>query len=153
MSPLQTMILTSSFIVGIPLFWCGLIWFIGMLTGWQKLSRVYPKNQPIAGEKFFCMRSMRIGRMGGYNNALTIGISDQGMSLAMPLPFRMGHPPIFIPWEDMIAEKVTYLKWISMIQLTLLKLPDIHLHFEQKLADKLQEASKGYWPKVQDTES
>jgi hypothetical protein len=35
-----------------------------------------------------------------YNGALTVGVNAAGMYLAMLPLFRLGHPPLFIPWSD-----------------------------------------------------
>ena len=38
-------------------------------------------------------------------NIYTLGSSYKGLYLAVLFPFRIGHPPLLIPWRDIKAKK------------------------------------------------
>ncbi len=38
-----------------------------------------------------------------YSNILNVAVCDGGLRLSCSLLFRLGHPPLFIPWSEMIA--------------------------------------------------
>lgn len=144
---LQQVLLTIVLpIVAAPLIWCVVMLIIGFLTGWQSLAKIYPMTQSIPGEKRLYMQSMGISLISKYNNCLTVGFSDQGMSLSMPFVFRPGHSPIFIPWEDILAERFKAFKLIPSVRLILVKSPKFKLYLTQSQADKYAKHAGEYWP-------
>jgi hypothetical protein len=40
-----------------------------------------------------------------YRNCLVIGASPTGLYLAVFLPFRLAHPPLFIPWNEVTLSR------------------------------------------------
>lgn len=82
--------------------------FVGAATagagGWRALAKRYPELSATSlEEERYRFTSVRTG--GGllgtatYNGCVTVGVSTQGISLALRAPFRLFHPPLFIPWE------------------------------------------------------
>jgi hypothetical protein len=133
------------------LFFIGLVWAIGFVTGWRRLAKLYPMTKPLINEKKFYLKSISVSRWGSYNNCVTIGISDQGMSLSQLFFFRIGHSPVFIPWEDLLAEKVLVLKLFPVTRLILVPYPKLHLTLAQSLCNQLANAAGDYWPKIEET--
>ena len=86
------------FIALIPAMWCFLSWLLSRLSGWSRLAEHYPASQGIVGESAH-MRSGRIGAVH-YHSALSFRVNDEGLRIAVAFPLRLGHPPIFIPWEE-----------------------------------------------------
>ena len=121
---------------------------IALLTGWRDLALAYRAQEPFSGERFrFRSGRMRMGM--GYNNMLTVGTNMYGLYLAVFLPFRIGHPPLFIPWSDISAEPDKVL-WVKMTKLTFAKCPTIPFIIPGNLAEKLSQAS-GLQLKIEDT--
>jgi hypothetical protein len=72
--------------------------------GWRALAERYPAPvAPPLDEERYRFTSIRTG--GGvfgtayYGSCVTVGVSSRGLSLALWAPFRLFHPPLFIPWE------------------------------------------------------
>ncbi|QDT10615.1 hypothetical protein [Planctomycetes bacterium K23_9] len=83
-------------------FWSLVVSLLARLSGWSRLAQHYrddgTRDSGEPGESF----GMRTGRVGivNYNGCLMLRICPSGLRLAVLFPFRMGHPPLFIPWEE-----------------------------------------------------
>ncbi|WP_145173752.1 hypothetical protein [Rubripirellula lacrimiformis] len=68
------------------------------ISGWDRLARRYRCDEFDADEtgRF---RSATLGAIQ-YHSVVTFGINDQGLRMAMPWIFRLGHPPLMIPWDQ-----------------------------------------------------
>jgi hypothetical protein len=44
-------------------------------------------------------------RLTGYRHVLNVGSDRIGVYLGVLFLFRVGHPPLFIPWTDIIVEQ------------------------------------------------
>jgi hypothetical protein len=78
--------------------WCLLCYLVSVITGWGALAGRYPA-QTVPRGTTFRLASLGTCRLGGYNNALTAVVSDQGLYFSVFSIFRLGHPPMLIPWE------------------------------------------------------
>jgi len=84
-------------LVAVPAFWCGVVWVISQF-GWGRLAKAYATDLPRTGRTFRFV-SGAIG-MSNYSNALTVSIEPEGLRLAVPFLFRVGHPPLLLPWDE-----------------------------------------------------
>lgn len=80
-------------------FWVVLSLVIGRLTGWAALARAYRSQWPMDGPRLR-FQSLRLGSWGGYNQAITFACGMAGLHIAVLFILRPGHPPLFVPWED-----------------------------------------------------
>jgi hypothetical protein len=84
-----------------PLLFVGMICAIQMSLsvtgGWYRLGKNYPALKPPSGERFFGL-SGSVG-MTHYGHCLRAYCSPDGLYLSVFWPFRLGHPPLFIPWD------------------------------------------------------
>lgn len=85
-------------LIAFPLMWCGVLWFLAYLGGWSKLAENY-RAETLEQGTAFRMRSGKVGIVN-YGSCLTLTVCDSGLGLAVMLPFRIGHPPLFIPWSE-----------------------------------------------------
>jgi hypothetical protein len=90
------------------------------MGGWRILAERYPMPvAPPMDEECFRFASMRTawGLFGtaAYQGCVEIGVGSRGISLALWAPFRLFHPPMFIPWED--VEKCRISEWFRGTQL------------------------------------
>lgn len=86
-------------IIGIPLFWCFVIWLISIISGWQRLAQRYRATQPAMGKKWFSQYGFVNGAR--YGNILNLTTNEEGIFLeAIPL-FSFNHARLFIPWRDL----------------------------------------------------
>lgn len=104
-------------IVLIPLLFIG-VWtavclLMSLLGGWHRLAKVYPGRSSPTG-KCFRMQSGSFGWVN-YGNCLCIHTSPDGIDLAIMLPFRIGHPPLFIPWEAVENARVKSFLWVRAV--------------------------------------
>jgi len=72
--------------------------------GWRALAERYPASgAPPSEEERYRFSAIRTsgGLLGTatYNSCVMVGVSPRGMSLALWAPFRLFHPPLFIPWQ------------------------------------------------------
>ena len=50
------------------------------------------------------MQSAAMRWLTHYNNVLTVGADSEGLFLVPFFLFRVGHPPLFVPWAEITAE-------------------------------------------------
>lgn len=110
--------------------WSGVCYLIGALGGWQNLARKYeaPKDT-IVDQKF----TDEYGKFGvsRYKFTLTVGFSRSGIFFANNPFFRIGHPPMLIPWSA--------IKIISNDGLFLhIKADETHIWLSKKFAAIIQ---------------
>jgi hypothetical protein len=79
--------------------WCLAVAIIARVGGWARLAEQYRHDGPFEGRKWR-FRSANFGRWTSYGGVLTVGGDRQGLYLAVMPLFRIGHPPLFIPWQD-----------------------------------------------------
>ena len=78
--------------------WFAVCYLIAALGGWRLLAEQYRLAEPFVGKKWY-FRSASFRRFVSYGNALTVGANERGLYLAVLAPFRLGHPPLLIPWQ------------------------------------------------------
>ncbi|MCA8831264.1 hypothetical protein [Hymenobacter pini] len=93
------------FPLGFVGFWAAICWVIS-LNGWRQLAQHFRAHgEPPAKADSFWMQaaSMReVGAVGlgaSYRGVLNISCSPAGLGLSVLFLFRVGHPPLLIPWS------------------------------------------------------
>jgi hypothetical protein len=81
-----------------PIFWGGTLLLLSHIGGWARLAKHYRSYGRERGQMFY-LRSARVGWVG-YGSCLTFGVNDGGLQMSVLWPFRIGHPPLFIPWGE-----------------------------------------------------
>jgi hypothetical protein len=102
--------------------------------GWRALARHYATSEPFHGKRFW-FRSAQFGLIA-YNSCFMPGTNAEGIYLALLLPFRIGHPPLLVPWQDVSCSKA-HSFIISRAELRFSKAPEVSIVISQKLADLL----------------
>ena len=80
-------------------FWCAISFVIASVGGWRLLAARYPANADDFNGKRWHMRSGRMRWTTRYNGVLTIGADMRGLYLSVFILFRVGHAPIYVPWD------------------------------------------------------
>lgn len=75
--------------------------------------------------------------MGNQLWCLSIGVNREGLFLAVIPIFRIGHPPLFIPWHDISTEDRKQLIFFRAVKFIFRKCPDVHMVFSKKLAGRI----------------
>ena len=125
-------------------FWLALNFLISFLTGWLALARIYRATQPFEGERWY-FQSAKFRFTSGYKQVLTIGANTEGLFLSVLFLFRVGHPPLFMPWQD-ISTRPTKFLWFQMYQFEFRQAPSVSLRLKENLGENIQAAAGQSWP-------
>jgi hypothetical protein len=131
-----------------PLFflclWAGISLLISFIGGWFELGRSYRAAKPFEGERWsFQDASLRF--LTNYRGVVTAGSNSEGLHLSVFLPFRIGHPSLFIPWQDISIRPGKSL-WFRVYEFSFREAPSIRLRLREKLGKKIQAAAGAGWP-------
>ncbi|WP_298983800.1 hypothetical protein [uncultured Roseibium sp.] len=97
-------LIVPGFFLCFGLLWSVIVFLIGRLGGWSRLSRLYPGNQPPPGQSWRWV-SASFGLFASYRNCLDITLSNAGLYLRPVIIFRIGHSPILIPWHAIVRAR------------------------------------------------
>lgn len=112
------------FVIGFPVLFCVVSWFIALVGGWRSIAGVYPDRAPTNATSFW-MESGGFG-LANYRGALFIDIGTDGVRFAVFPLFRLGHAPFFVPWEDLTVSEAN--GWLSKgARLTAARAPNVRI--------------------------
>jgi hypothetical protein len=79
--------------------WIGLACVLrSKMSGWSALAKKYTASTKPPGKQFKS-QSARIGRLN-YGSCLSLVVAEVGLYVSTSLWFRIGHPPLMIPWSE-----------------------------------------------------
>ena len=81
-----------------------------------------------------------------YNNVLTIGADRTGLYLSTVFFFRIGHPPLFIPWTEISLSGRRKILFVEFVEFKLGREEQIPFLIRAKLADQIRAAAASSWP-------
>lgn len=82
--------------------------------------------------------------MTGYGGCLNLAVTARGLQLSLLFIFRVGHPPLLIPWEEI--KPVNHdSRLIKGIKLTFARVPDVPLYLHEKLVKEISQQYHGIW--------
>lgn len=87
-----------SFLVLFPLLWCGVSFLLAYLGGWARLAARFRAVDAPSGKRLV-MQPGQIG-MVRYSSCLTLHLAEDGLYMAVFPLWRIGHPCLFIPWNE-----------------------------------------------------
>jgi hypothetical protein len=83
-------------LLGFIAFWLGVVKVIALL-GWQRLATHYHVAQvPAVPRQWLSLAYVGFIQ---YQRVIRAGASAEGLVLTVIFPFRVGHPPLLIPWQ------------------------------------------------------
>ena len=126
------------------LLWIAIGFTVAQIGGWGQLARFYRLSNPFSGERWY-LRSGRMRLTMRYRNCLTIGANAQGLYLAVLFLFRFGHPPLFIPWQD-IAVKTGETLWWRWTEFRFRQAPGVFLRVFGRIGDEVKSSAGQFWP-------
>jgi hypothetical protein len=124
----------------IPLFWFLLSALIARASGWKALAEAYPLQSDPTGTKLR-FQSATLRWSSNYTGLVQIGCDSQGLYLSIFLLFRIGHPPMFIPWGDIRTESRGGL--VPGLTLRFSRKPGVPFTISRALGEKLAAMSGG----------
>jgi hypothetical protein len=102
-------------VILVPMLFVGVLCvslpLVSLLGGWRRLSEFFPAANPPEGTRFR-MQSGSIGLVN-YSSCLTIYSNDDGVYLSTLWPFRLGHPPLLIPWGEIHDVTTSRFLWME----------------------------------------
>lgn len=120
--------------------WIGFICFlISVLSGWYKLSQHFraqsePYGQTKSAGPFFYTVYMRF--WGHYSGIIRMTAAEDALYLSILFLFRIGHPPLCIPWKEIQFGRTKFL-WRKYVVLTLGEQERIPMRISERMARKL----------------
>lgn len=129
-------------VVLFPLFWSAVLLLIAHIGGWARIASEYRAWDAFEGRRW----SFQSGQFGwtNYGNCLTVGTSPRGLHFSVLFLFRPGHPPIFVPWEDVsVTEGKRFLG--RYVDLRFRRVPRAKVRLSKRLGDKLQAEVGSRW--------
>jgi hypothetical protein len=121
------------------IFVCSVSFLISFLTGWFALTRRFKKQSEPYGEvrsagPFFYTVYMR--GWSHYSSVIRLMAASDALYMSILLPFRIGHPPLRIPWDE-IQFASTKFFFRSYIVLTLGNQEKIPMRISLRMARNL----------------
>ena len=136
--------LAAIFPIYFLLLWLLVSTIISFIGGWFSLAKVYRTRAVFNGARWR-MQSGQMRWRANYNNALTIGVNQQGLYLASVFFFRFMHPPLLIPWNEITVRRSQ--GWFfEYVTFTLGRERAIPLQIRGNLAARLHESAGNCWP-------
>jgi len=125
--------------------WCMITFLISQVSGWAALARRFRLTSPFTGQTWAWKRArMRWGT--NYNNCLTIGSDPMGLYLSMMFPFRLAHPPLLLPWQEVSVRRRRSILFFKYVELSLGREEQIPLLIRENLAEQIRQAAGSSWP-------
>ena len=116
------------------LLWSGVSVGLARIGGWGRLAETYRSEADFEGTRWV-LRSAKVGLVD-YANCLTFGVNERGLYMGVLLPFRLAHPPLFIPWSDVGAHERR--GWfLEYLDFTFAQVPDIRIRVSKRLGESL----------------
>jgi hypothetical protein len=117
---------------------------ISFIGGWFSLARRFRCQAPFAGSRYSGQSGWMRG-LANYRSCLVIGANPSGLYLAVFFPFRIAHPPLFIPWSEVTLSK-SHVFSMKIVRFQLGRENPIPLSIRESLANKLKAAAGDAWP-------
>lgn len=118
------------------ILWICVCKLISATGGWRILARDYRANSLFDGQKLW-LKSATMRRWTNYNNCVNIGANKYGLYLSVLPLFRVGHPPLFIPWADISTEAVSRRLLPDVVKFSFAKQPEVPVILSKKLAGRI----------------
>jgi hypothetical protein len=112
--------------------------------GWAALARKFRSQATFNGSKWRGESGYMRG-IAHYNHCLVIGANPEGLYLSVFFLFRVSHPPLLIPWNEVTFSK-SRVFFVAMVCLQLGREHPVPLSIRESLANKIREASGSAWP-------
>ena len=121
---------------------------LSFLGGWHLLAERFRAIVPFSGKMYrWVYATMLWG--AHYNGALKAGANAEGLYIATLFLFRLGHPPLFIPWSEIKIGPSRWVDFYLSITLTLGGEEQIPFRISRRLARRFRNDAGASWPDPQ----
>jgi hypothetical protein len=115
--------------------WVGISVLLSWIGGWRELARHYRATLPFTGQRFW-MKSAGMRWGVAYSRCLNLGSDSTGLFLSVVPLFRIGQPPLLVPWSDVsISRQRGWL--LGGVSLRFNRAPSVSLLIPAKLATRV----------------
>jgi hypothetical protein len=118
---------------------------VAQMSGWAALGRRFRAAAAFPGETWG-LQSARMRWGINYNNCLIVGADPTGLYLCMMFIFRLGMPPLLLPWQEITVERRWKGLFFHYVELRLGQDEQIPFRIRESLADKIKAAAGPNWP-------
>jgi len=126
-------------VIFVAVLWCAVCYLIGIFSGWLSLCRRFKQQSDPYGDSktagpFFYTVYMRF--WGHYSSVIRLTAASDALYASILFPFRVGHPPLRIPWNEIQIGNEKFL-WQRHIVLTLGSVEKIPMRISERMARNL----------------
>ena len=127
------------FLVCVAVLLCASSYLVGSLAGWRLLARRFQTDSEAYGDMhsagpFFYTVYLRFWIH--YSSVIMLTATNDGLYLSVLAFFRIGHPPLRIPWDEIKLAR-THRFFITYIELKLGNQERIPMRISQRMARNL----------------
>jgi hypothetical protein len=97
--------------------WCFACFMISRF-GWSTWAESFRCDRELVG-KNYRGRSGRFNLQGSYKGVLNVVLCNEGIGLSVMLPWRVGHPPLLIPWSKVTGVEGKNYFLFKLLQVTI----------------------------------
>ncbi len=133
-----SVVYVAALLVAIP-------YMVAGMSGWRLLAERFRATEEFTGDisRWFSA-TMRWGVH--YNHVLRLGANAEGLSIAPQVLFRLGHVPLFVPWNEIRLERSGWQFFTLSTTLRLGLQEQIPFRVSKCIARKLRAAARESWP-------
>jgi hypothetical protein len=117
---------------------------ISYVRGWASLSKRFRFRGQFSGNRWR-WQSGHMRWIAAYGNCLTVGANINGLYLATSPLFRLAHPPLLIPWNE-VAHSKRRMLFFPMVRFELGREIAIPFWVRETLAERLKNDAGKAWP-------
>jgi hypothetical protein len=119
--------------------WCCFCFLFSILSGWHSLSKRFRSEAKPYGDirsagPFFYTVYVRF--WGHYSSVIRMTAATDALYLSIRFPFRIGHPPLCIPWKEIKFGRTKFLM-LRYVALTLGEQERIPIRISNRMARNL----------------
>ncbi len=134
---------TISTLISVPLIWVVLSYINAQGSGWRKLAANYPRNSKLVESKY-TLATIFLKEWIYHPSFSNVGINQEVLEIESFIVFRLFHPPIQIPLEDIHIDTYFFSKGTGL-ELRSKKVPKIPIVLKRDLAIKLSAEIGNVW--------
>jgi hypothetical protein len=127
-------------------FWVFVCFIIGLVSGWRLLSKRFSCPKGLFHGQTWSFRRARMRLLANYGNCLNFGADESGLYMSIFPIFRVGHPPLLIPWSEITVVPGETGLVFKQRNLRLGRQEAVSLRISASLMEHLRQAAGTGWP-------
>ena len=81
-----------------------------------------------------------------YKHCLTVGADPTGLFLSVLFFYRVGHPPLFLPWSELSIRRRRRILFFKYVEFRLGREEQIPFLIREDFADQIRAGAASNWP-------